>query len=98
GMGHRDMRGAELKVERANLVEITDGAVCHHPHAAERAVDVRLHLAPLRALPAGVVEVVDHDHPRRGDGQDEIPPPEEARAVGLAGGAAGGGRRGGWSM
>ena len=51
--------------------------------AAERAVDVGLHLAPLGALAARLVDIVDDDDARGGDAHDEIPPAEEARPVPL---------------
>src|SRR4029077_1379269 len=62
-VGVRDghVGGAELELDRAALVQIAYRAVAHDAHAAERAVDVRLDLAPLGALAAGVVEIVDHD-------------------------------------
>src|SRR5262249_44313542 len=63
--------------------EVPHGPVRDHAHAAERAVDVGLHLAPLRALAARVVEVVDDHYARGGDAEDEVPPPEDARAVPL---------------
>ena len=83
GVRHGDVGGAELEAERAHLVEVAHGAVGDHAHAAERAVDVGLDLAPLGALAARLVEVVDHDHARGGDGQDEVPPAVGAGAVPL---------------
>src|SRR5262245_7362453 len=46
-------------------------------------MDVGLDLAPLRTLAPRVVEVVHHDHARRGNGLDEVPPAEEARPMPL---------------
>src|SRR5262249_4307614 len=51
----------------------------------ERAVDVRLNLAPLGALTARVVEVVHHDHARGRDGLDVVPPPVRAGAMAVDG-------------
>src|SRR3990170_4291561 len=83
GVGNRDVGGGELELERAHLVEVADGAVGDHADAAERAVDVRLHLAPRGPLAARLVEIVDEDAARGGDAHDEVPPAEEARAVPL---------------
>ena len=48
-------------------------------------MDVRLHLAPLGALPPRLVDVVDDDDARGGDAHDEVPPAVEARAVAVDG-------------
>src|SRR6266536_3325241 len=69
--------------------EIADGPVGDHAHAAERAMDVRLHLAPLGALPPRLVDVVDDDDARGGDAHDEVPPAVEARAVAVDGAVLG---------
>src|SRR5437773_1697371 len=71
GVGDGDVRGSERELERAHIVEIADGPVGDHAHAAERAMDVRLHLAPLGALPPRLVDVVDDDDARGGDAHDE---------------------------
>ena len=75
------MGRGELEPERPHLVEVTHRAVGDGTGGAQRLVDVGLDLAPLRALPARLVEVVDDDHPRGGNRQDVIPPRERARAM-----------------
>src|SRR5215813_4683762 len=81
GVGNGDVGRRELELERAHLVQIAHGAVGDHAHAPEGAVNVGLHLAPLGALAARLVEVVHHDHARRGDAHDVVPPAVGARAV-----------------
>src|SRR5229473_1858486 len=85
GVGDGDVGGGELELQRANLVQIAHGAVGDHADAAEGAMDVGLHLAPLGALAARLVEVVDDDDPGRGHAQHEVPPAVGAGAVAVDG-------------
>src|SRR6266545_3052085 len=87
------MRGAELEAERAHLVEVADRAVGDDADAAKGAVDIGLYLAPLGALAARIVEIVDHDDARSRKGEDEVPPAEDAGAVALDGTALGADQR-----
>ena len=57
GVRHGHVGGGELEAERLDLVEVAHRAVGDHAGAAERLVDVGLHLAPLGPLAAGLVEV-----------------------------------------
>src|SRR5262245_13868788 len=75
------MASRKLESESPYLVEVAHGAVGDHARAPEGAMDVGLHLAPLRTLPAGVVEIVDHDHARRRNREHVIPPAKRARAM-----------------
>src|SRR5262245_12496507 len=78
-----DVRCGELEAERAYLLEIAHRAVSDHPDAAERLVDVGLHLTPLRALAARLVDVVHDDDARSRNGLHVVPPLEGAGAVSL---------------
>src|SRR3989441_161247 len=73
------------EAERAYLVEVPHRAVREDAGAAERLVDVRLDLAPLRPLAARIVEIVDDDDAWGRDGQDVVPPRERGGPVPLPG-------------
>ena len=79
------MGGDELEPERPHLVEVPHRAVGDDAGAAERLVDVGLHLPPLGPLSPRLVEVVDDDDARLGDCLDEVPVAEDARAIAVDG-------------
>src|SRR5207237_1589584 len=67
GVGDGDAPGEEMKLELADLVQVAGRAVGDRADAAERAVDVALHVSPERADPGRIVQVLDDHDPGGGD-------------------------------